>query len=479
MSETPLYIKNIPYEISTETLFERIRRLPKPVLLDSNGSKGIDIIAAAPCATIFSGNGETIVSSLQEPEMRFHNCPFQVLEQQLSAFPRCSEGDLPFTGGAIGSFSYDLGRNLHSVGSQAPSEFELPEMDVGIYLWAIMRNHNSSEALFVARPECSKQTRDAVLALILGEHKVEKKSPVQFELKEKFQSNLSFEQYSEGFRRIISYIEAGDCYQVNYAQCYQAAYQGDEWQAYLKLRAITDGSFSGFMQNDGYTLLSLSPERFIRVNSSQVETKPIKGTRPRSDNLKRDQKNAQLLRNSTKDRAENLMIVDLMRNDISKNCALGSIEVTELFDIESYSNVHHMVSTVKGQLADGNTATQLLRDCFPGGSITGAPKLRAMQIIEELEPHRRSFYCGSLGYLGFNGNMDTNIAIRTLIAHNNQLYCWGGGAIVADSDVENEYQESYIKISNLINLLSKTTDSSKTTDDREISGNLMEEYEAS
>ncbi len=479
MSKTSLYIKGIPYKISTETLFERIRRLPKPVLLDSNGNKGIDIFAAAPCTTIVSRNGETIVSSLHGPEMRVHDCPFQVLEKQLSAFPRCSESDLPFTGGAIGIFSYDLGRNLHSVGSQTPSDFELPEMDVGIYLWAIIRNHNSSEAFFVARPECSKEFRNAALALILGENKAAKKLPKQFELKEKFQSNLSFKQYSEGFRRAINYIEAGDCYQVNYAQRFQAVYQGEEWQAYLKLRTITDGSFSGFIQNDGYALLSLSPERFIKVRSGQVETKPIKGTRPRSDNLKQDQKNAELLSNSTKDRAENLMIVDLMRNDISKNCALGSVEVTELFDIESYSNVHHMVSTIKGQLAEGNTATQLLRDCFPGGSITGAPKLRAMQIIEELEPHRRSFYCGSLGYLGFNGNMDTNIAIRTLIAHNNQLYCWGGGAIVADSDVENEYQESYIKVSNLLDILSKTTDSSKTTDDREISGNLMEEYEAS
>ena len=147
------------------------------------------------------------------------------------------------------------------------------------------------------------------------------------------------------------------------------------------------------------------------------------------------------------------MIVDLMRNDISRNCILGSVTVPELFAIESYSNVHHLVSTIRGNLKPGRDAADLLRDSFPGGSITGAPKRRAMEIIEELEPQRRSAYCGSIGYLDFNGNMDTNIAIRTLVCHNQRIYCWGGGGIVAGSDVDNEYQESYIKVSNLLNVL--------------------------
>ncbi len=474
MKKKSLFIKTIPYEIATETLFQRIRHLPRPVLLDSNNNNsGIDIIAAAPCTTILSGHRESLVTSTNGPDFRAQDCPFKLLEEQLSAYPDCVEENLPFTGGAIGSFSYDLGRGLHPIEIQTRSDFTMPTMDVGIYLWAIIRDHGCSTTFFVARPECAKEFRTSVLALISGEHIVEEQSPKQFELMENFRSNLSFQQYSEGFRKIAGYLKAGDCYQVNYAQRYKAAYQGDEWQAYLKLRAITDGSFSGFMQKDGYALLSFSPERFIKVKDGQVETKPIKGTLPRSTDLEQDQQYAQQLKSSVKDRAENLMIVDLMRNDISRNCALGSVEVTELFDIESYSNVHHMVSTIRGQLAEGKNTTQLLKDCFPGGSVTGAPKTRAMQIIEELEPHRRNFYCGSLGYLGFNGNMDTSIAIRTLIAHNHQLYCWGGGAIVADSNVDNEYRESYIKVSNLLNALSDTMSSKATC------GSLMEEYEAS
>lgn len=474
MIKKSLFIKNIPYEIATETLFQRIRHLPRPVLLDSNSNNsGIDIIAAAPCTTILGGHSESLVASTNGSSFRAQGCPFKLLEDQLSAYAACTEVNLPFTGGAIGSFSYDLGRSLHPIEIQTRSDFTIPTMDIGIYLWAIIRDHNYSKTYFVARPECSKESRTSVLELVTGEHIIKEQSPKQFELMENFRSNLSFQQYSEGFRRIAGYLEAGDCYQVNYARRYQAAYQGDEWQAYLKLRAITDGSFSGFMQKKGYALLSFSPERFIQVKGGQVETRPIKGTSPRNANPKQDQQYAQQLRNSVKDRAENLMIVDLMRNDISRNCALGSVEVTELFDIESYSNVHHMVSTIRGQLAEGKTALQLLRDCFPGGSITGAPKTRAMQIIEELEPHRRNFYCGSLGYLDFNGNMDTSIAIRTLIAHNNQLYCWGGGAIVADSNVDDEYRESCIKVSNLLNALGDTMSSKATY------GNLIEEYETS
>ena len=187
-----------------------------------------------------------------------------------------------------------------------------------------------------------------------------------------------------------------------------------------------------------------------------METKPIKGTRPRSPFKARDQALAEALRRSPKDRAENLMIVDLLRNDLGKTCAIGSVRVPKLFEVESFATVHHLVSTVTGRLAPGKHAVDLLAGCFPGGSITGAPKLRAMEIIEELEPHRRSVYCGAIGYIGYNGSMDTNIAIRTMVLNRGRMHCWAGGGIVVDSVLEEEYQETLDKAAAMLKLLAGT-----------------------
>jgi len=184
-----------------------------------------------------------------------------------------------------------------------------------------------------------------------------------------------------------------------------------------------------------------------------VTTRPIKGTRPRSSDVQRDRLLAEELRNHPKDRAENLMIVDLLRNDLGKSCMPGSVRVPELFRVESFANVHHLVSTVAGRIAPGRDALDVLRDCFPGGSVTGAPKLRAMQIIEQLEPDRRGVYCGAIGYAGFDGNLDSNIAIRTLVYDQKLIYCWAGGGIVADSDRAAEYQETLDKASAMLGLL--------------------------
>jgi para-aminobenzoate synthetase component 1 len=202
-------------------------------------------------------------------------------------------------------------------------------------------------------------------------------------------------------------------------------------------------------------ILSSSPERFLKLSKGLVETKPIKGTRPRKQDEIEDRLQIKSLENSNKDKAENLMIVDLLRNDISKTCKKGSIKVPVIFNIESYATVHHLVSTVTGLLADDQHALDLLKSCFPGGSITGAPKIRAMEIIEELEPNRRGVYCGAIGYIGFNGNMDTNIAIRTLVHSNNTIRFWAGGGIVYDSVVDDEYQESFDKASAMLALLNQ------------------------
>jgi para-aminobenzoate synthetase component 1 len=192
------------------------------------------------------------------------------------------------------------------------------------------------------------------------------------------------------------------------------------------------------------------------VEDGRVETKPIKGTRPRAGHARLDAERSEALRLSEKDRAENVMIVDLLRNDLSKNCAPGTVRVPRLFEVESFPTVHHLVSTVTGELRAGRDALDLLRGCFPGGSITGAPKLRAMQIIEELEPQRRGVYCGAIGYIGFDGRMDLNIAIRTLVHSGGVVRFWAGGGVVADSQLEDEYQETFDKAAAMLRLLQQS-----------------------
>jgi para-aminobenzoate synthetase component 1 len=276
-----------------------------------------------------------------------------------------------------------------------------------------------------------------------------------FALVSPWQANMSQREYMQKLHGISDYLRAGDCYQVNLAQRFSAQYTGDEYQAYLRLRKANQAPFSAFIRIEDSVILSISPERFLAVNGDKVQSKPIKGTRPRSNDPACDQANIDALLASEKDQAENLMIVDLLRNDLSKSCQADSVEVPQLFQIESFAAVHHLVSTVTGTLVQNCTPIDLLRGAFPGGSITGAPKIRAMEIIEELEPHRRSIYCGSIGYLGLNRDMDTSICIRTLLCEDNNIYCWAGGGIVLDSVAAEEYQESLDKVCKILPLLSQ------------------------
>jgi para-aminobenzoate synthetase component 1 len=280
---------------------------------------------------------------------------------------------------------------------------------------------------------------------------------VPFRITAPIASNLSREQYAAAFRRVLDYIRAGDCYQINLAQRFAAPATGDPWLAYQALRVLNPAPFAAYLNTPYGQVLSASPERFLKLAGRGVETRPIKGTRAREGHPRVDAERAAELKVSAKDRAENVMIVDLLRNDLSKNCELGTVKVPKLFDVESFATVHHLVSTVTGTLREGRDALDLLRGSFPGGSITGAPKLRAMQIIEELEPHRRGVYCGAIGYIGSDGDMDLNIAIRTLVYTGGTVRFWAGGGIVADSLVEAEYQESFDKAAAMLKLLQQGT----------------------
>tara|TARA_Y100000768_G_scaffold378910_1_gene353917 strand:+ start:32 stop:832 length:801 start_codon:yes stop_codon:yes gene_type:complete len=265
---------------------------------------------------------------------------------------------------------------------------------------------------------------------------------------------MNYDLYKSKVSKISNYIKNGDCYQVNFAQRFSLGYKGDEYSIYKTLNKSFASPYSAYINYPFGNILSFSPERFLSVKNNIVETKPIKGTRPRSDDTEIDEKNIIELKLSEKDKAENLMIVDLLRNDLGINCKNGSINVDKLFEIETFANVHHLVSTITGEIKDKSNIYNLIRDAFPGGSITGAPKLRAMEIIEELEPDNRSIYCGSIGYIGFDQKTDLNISIRSMLAVNNKLYFWGGGGIVNDSDVRSEYNESIAKVKPLLDTFS-------------------------
>ncbi|MFQ2031986.1 aminodeoxychorismate synthase component I [Aeromonas veronii] len=425
------------------------------MLLESAGplgaDNGFDIITADPLATLET-RGEVTTLRVGANISKHHEDPLALLahtqQQLLGELDLCAT-HLPFIGGALGLFGYDLGRRFERLPEQAAADIAVPDMAVGIYDWALLRNVATGDWQLVHWGD------EAGLANRLAWLEQQQAKPVPaFALLGAWQSNMSRAEYGEKFARIQEYLAAGDCYQINLTQRFSAPYQGDEWQAYCLLATANKAPFSAFIRLPDSALLSLSPERFLLLDGRHIETKPIKGTRPRHPDPVTDRQVARELAQADKDRSENLMIVDLLRNDIGRVSRPGSVSVPHLFAVESFPAVHHLVSTIHGELDARWQGVDLLRACFPGGSITGAPKIRAMEIIEELEPQRRNAYCGSIGYLSQHGRMDTSICIRTLIAEAGRLHCWAGGGIIADSDADSEYQETYDKVARILPPLS-------------------------
>jgi para-aminobenzoate synthetase component 1 len=354
---------------------------------------------------------------------------------------------------AIGHLDYDtpasylIGRDAKTGASAAH-----------IYHWVMVSDFAARSTQVVFHPDCSEATRHAVSTIIKsgldalqrGETRSqtgEVRDQSTFSISAPFEPSISKTDYRDAIRRIQDYIVAGDCYQVNYAQRFKATLQGDTWAAYQAVRGKLAGGFSGFLrQGEDHTILSLSPERFLQIHDGVITTQPIKGTAPRHLDVTSDRASAASLLKSDKDRAENVMITDLLRNDLGRFCEAGSVKVTELCGLHSFDNVHHLISTITGQLASGVSAGNVMIASSPGGSITGAPKKRAVEIIAELEPHDRGAYCGSLFAMTGDGWLQSSIAIRTLEAKGTSLYCWGGGGITASSHWEAEYQETLDKI---------------------------------
>ncbi|WIO75505.1 aminodeoxychorismate synthase component I [Porticoccaceae bacterium LTM1] len=466
----PMYQSiTLPYRRDTEALFLALRDLDGAVWLDSGLQAPqvgrYDIITACPSALIeVSAHGDAFLE-FDGSRTSHSGCPLELAQSLMDSLPPAPEDlrRLPFCGGLAGYISYDFGKRLEQVANDNPVVAQLPQLRLGLYHWALIVDHQAQQSQLIFLESCNSDTRQAVLEHLNGD----KSDQQSFSLKAPFSPSQTKPDYLKAIDRIHEYIRSGDCYQVNYAQHFSAPCEGDPLSAYLQLRQSLPSPFSAYMDwcnADGrqQAVVSLSPERLLEVNESgRVETKPIKGTIRRGQSEAEDQANARTLLNSGKDRAENLMIVDLLRNDLGKSCHPGSIRVPKLFALESYANVHHLVSTVTGQLDQGSTPLQLLQGCFPGGSITGAPKRRSMEIIEELEHQQRSIYCGTIGYLSHCGRMDTNIAIRTLAFDGDKMHCWGGGGIVDESDANSEYQESLDKVQVLMNTLEAMKGTSK------------------
>lgn len=451
-----LSIRDLPYSPDSAPLAQALLGRAWPVFLDSGRPRGdrgrYDILAADPTTVLVTRGprteirgGGTVRHSLADP--------FALLAEALGP-ERPGVPGLPFAGGAIGYFGYDLARRLERLPSLAQDAEGLPDMAVGLYDWALVADHAARRTRLVARDPAALDEYAGLFAAALADGRPAR-SRGRFRVREPVRSNLSRADYLHALARIRRYLLDGDCYQVNFAQRFAVPAEGDPWDAYLGLRALNPAPFGAYLETPDWAILSSSPERFLQVADRLAETRPIKGTRPRGADPLEDRRLAESLSASAKDRAENLMIVDLLRNDLGKVCAIGSVQVPALFEVESFARVHHLVSTVRGRLAEGRRAVDLLRACFPGGSITGAPKRRAMEIIEELEPHRRGVYCGAIGYLGFDGAMDTNIAIRTLVYSGGVARLWAGGGIVADSHPESEYRETYHKAAPLLDLLER------------------------
>ncbi|WCG84779.1 aminodeoxychorismate synthase component 1 [Pectobacterium sp. A5351] len=406
-----------------------------------------DIMVADPRVTLSTRGNRTEIMR-DSVTKSAEGDPFTLLQEQLDtlALPTEARSDFPFQGGALGLFGYDLGRQIETLPTQAERDIDLPDMAVGLYDWALVADHLRQTLTLIVHH--SLQARLDWLAT-----PPVSASQADFRLTSSWLPNMSREAYGEKFRTIQDYLLAGDCYQVNLAQRFSASYHGDEWQAFLQLSAGNKAPFSAFLRLPENTVISVSPERFLWLEDQRIQTRPIKGTLPRLADPEADKQQAARLAGSEKDRSENLMIVDLLRNDIGRVAVPGSVRVPELFVVEPFPAVHHLVSTIEARLPSDCPATTLLRACFPGGSITGAPKIRAMQIIEELEPQRRNAYCGSIGYISLCGTMDTNITIRTLLTERGRIYCWAGGGIVADSQEQAEYQETFDKVGRILPLL--------------------------
>ncbi len=469
MTTPPLVEELVPAPAPVETA-ERFLGQPHLLFLDSATDPArlgrYSFLSAAPAQVVRTkgrGPGRT---ALEQAKALLASCR----TEPVAGLP-------PFQGGLAGFLGYDYGAVLEHLPAPRFDDLNLPDVVLGFYDWVIAWDHQLERAWLISTglPSSGAEQMSRAIErlgwvkrLLAGPsagasgrripvHPLGLAAPsfpvTTTEQSGEISLRSSFTErgYLDAVARVRDYIIAGDIFQANLSQRFEAPLEEDPWRLYRRLREVNPAPFAAYLEFDGIAVASASPERFLLLDTAgQVETRPIKGTRPRGVSPEHDAALSRALHDSGKDRAENLMIVDLLRNDLSRTCAPGTVRVPELFALEGYRTVHHLVSTVTGTLAPGHEATDLLATTFPGGSITGAPKVRAMEIIAELEPSRRGIYCGSVGYLSVTGAMDTSIVIRTFVCLGGRTFFSAGGGIVADSDPAQEYQETLDKARALI-----------------------------
>ena len=461
-----------PSRVPPERLFPALGRSPHESILLSGGGHPLSrssFIGLDPFL-VLAGRGREVSIEYVPGKRReiLTGDPFGILRSildfyRLEAFP----GTTPFRAGGIGYLSYELGRHLERLPVTTVDDLELPEIYFVFYRSVLCydpksRSYTLSCLVFPAGEkdgDCGENPRalqSRVLRLLGSPVPTEALRPNRY--RPVLQSNFSRTDYLAAIRRVLEYIREGDIYQVNLSQRFRTLYDGDPYGLFLKLFEINPAPFFAYLDPGPFQVICSSPERFLLVEADQVETRPIKGTLPRGSTPELDQRLGQELLKSEKNRAELAMITDLLRNDLGRVCAYGSVVVEDPVRLEAYTNVFHLVSIVSGRLAPGRDRIDLLRATFPGGSITGCPKIRAMEIIDELEPTARSVYTGSIGYLGFDGSVDLNIAIRTLVRKGHELYYQVGGGIVYDSDPQDEYEETLHKAASMREAFLATTD---------------------
>lgn len=380
--------------------------------------------------------------------------PFKILEELISTYSyEYNEVEIPLLSGAIGFISYDAGRIIEKLPDDSDEDFNIPDLRFVFYdnlvIFDLMNNRQFISALgMVSESDISIREIDREIKSAIKLDKIH-----VLESSNNFESNFTKDEYKKSISKLKDYIVSGDVYIANMTQRFKCHNEEEAIDIYRKLRTINKAPFSALLNYEDFQIISSSPERFIQIIDGKASTRPIKGTRPRGTTKEEDEKNKLELLNSEKDRAELLMVVDLERNDFSKVCKSGTVKVTELFKLEEYATVFHLVSTIEGELEKDISAVKCIRECFPGGSITGTPKIRAMEIIEELEGLKRNIYTGTIGYFDFRGNADFNIVIRTIVKRGNKAYFGVGGGITYDSIEEDEYNETIDKAKALMRVL--------------------------
>ena len=432
--------------------FAALRHLPMPVFISGwdGRNRRYTFVAASPLSTITTDGCVTEARDSLSGGVRTFKDPFEALDAVLNERRYDAAPPFPFSGGAIGFLTYDLKNIIEpAFARNAIKTTGVPESLIGVYDPIYVFDHNDERGYIVSTGADLRRFNE--MQGLIKHRKTDKTPPL---IKTAGPStNMTKDAYLRMVGRAKEYIAAGDIYQINLSQRLSIPIKGDAFALFQRLQESHPGPFASFMDFNNFQIISNTPERLLRLTNGLLETEPIKGTRPRGKDLSHDILMIEELKSSLKERAEHVMIVDLERSDLGRVSVPGSVEVTAFEAIHTYEHLHHMVTTIRSRLKPGTSPAQALKACFPGGSVTGAPKFRAMEIIDELEPCSRGIYTGSIGWMDFNGNLDFSMAIRTAIIKDGMLHLHVGGGIVADSVPQEEYDETMLKAQDFLRSL--------------------------